>query len=76
MIRPLTVVRRFSISIHRLSSTAWALAADQGNGYLQASLEMMDLFVKVIRAQKDLDVDQIRYIANNILNRVLYGSDR
>ena len=33
------------------------LAADQGNGYLQASLEMMDLFVKVIRAQKDLVAD-------------------
>ena len=25
---------------------------------------------------QDLDVDQIRYIANNILNQVLYGSDR
>lgn len=31
---------------------------------------------EAIRAQKDLDVDQIRYIANNILNQVLYGSDR
>lgn len=29
-----------------------------------------------IRAQKALDIDQIRYIANNILNQVMYGADR
>lgn len=29
-----------------------------------------------IRAQKSLDVDQIRYVANAIMNRVAYGSDR
>lgn len=31
---------------------------------------------EAIRAQKALDIDQIRYIANNILNQVMYGSDR